>query len=338
MYCIDMNNVSAEVLAMSIPVVGEIPTHFDRPVLALGGMAVAGAAVIATQLKNRSLDQQADIEVSQYPDPDMAEQTKVQYNKQRLITKVGGGLMAVAAGATLLNMADPSTVETNYNADKVSIIVEAGLDSRAKDVEDSTNGSEVTRMTAGINSGLRFADDLGRDVEVQFIFAGAPARSLGSVEGTVGSADVVNKADDYTRDLSTASAPDISGALGVADANEADQTVLITSDSAAGTADAINAFAKPISVITPGQPDTKFKFLGNEQVADYAATFGEIEAEQVQTTDEIQAVMDEISSSKIVSTKETPSKLFEKLRNISGLALGFGAGITLLKPLKKRKS
>lgn len=333
-----MSNISAEILSLAVPVVGEVPTHFDRPAYALGGLAVAGAIAAVTARKDRQLSQQAEVEAGLYPDPDMAQYTADRYNKHRITTRLAGGLLAVASGAGLVNMAEPTVTENQYQAEKVSVIVEAGLDSRAEDVVDSSSDSNVTRMAAGINSGLRFARELGDDVEVQFVFAGSPARSLGFVEGSSGSEEVVKAADDYTRDLSTASAPDIGGALGVADANEADQTILITADSDAATADAIAGYTGELTVVAPGEQDSKFKFLGTEHVADYTPTFGEIEAEQVQTTDEIQEIMDEITSTKIVSTKVMPSKVFEKIRNFSGLALGFGAGIMSLRPLKRRRN
>jgi hypothetical protein len=193
-------------------------------------------------------------------------------------------------------------------------------------------------MAAGINSGLRFADELGQDVEVQFVFSGSPARSLGEVKGVTGSDGVVAKANEYTRDLSTAAeTPDISGALSVADAFEADQTIVIVSDDSLETADALNAYPRSLSVVSPGIAGTKYRMLGNDRTAVYTATFGEIKGKSVQDTEQMEKAMDTIIDSKIKNTKEVPSKFFENLRNISGIALGFGLGVMKLKPLRKRR-
>lgn len=333
-----MNTISSEVVAMSAPFLGEVPLHFDRPMLALGGVAVAAATVAVGMRRGRQLEEQADAEVSLYPDPDMAEAAVTQYSRERRVSKVTGALLGLAAGAALVNASGPSTIESNYNANRVSIIVEAGVNSRAKDVTDTEKDEEVTRMAAGLNSGLRFSDELGQDVEVQFIFSGSPARSLGEVKGAAGSDDVVAKAEAYTRDLSTAAeTPDISGALAVADAFEADQTIVITSDESVTTADALNAYARPLSVVSPGTTGTEFRMLGNDRTAGYTAQFGDIKAKSVQDTDQMEKAMDTIIDSKIKNTKEVPSKFFENLRNISGIALGVGLGVMKLTPLRKRR-
>jgi len=332
-----MNTISSEIVAVSAPFLGEVPLHFDRPVLALGGVAVAAAGVAVGIRRGRQIEEQAVAEVLDYPDPNIAEVAETQFLQERRVSKLSGFLLGMAAGAALVNASGPSTIESNYNADRVSIIVEAGVNSRAKDVNDKEKNEEVTRMAAGINSGLRFADELGQDVEVQFVFSGSPARSLGEVKGVTGSDIVVAKANEYTRDLSTAAeTPDIRGALAVADAFEADQTIVIVSDDSLDTADALNAYPRSLSVVSPGIAGTKYRMLGNDRTAVYTATFGDIKGKSVKDTEQMEKAMDTIIDSKIKNTKEVPSKFFENLRNISGIALGVGLGVMKLKPLRKR--
>ena len=333
-----MNTISSEIVAVSAPFLGEVPLHFDRPVLALGGVAVAAATVAVGMRRGRQIEEQAVVEGTQYPDPDIAEVAVTQFSQERRVSKLSGVLLGLTAGAALMNASGPSNIESNYKADHVSIIVEAGVNSRAKDVKDTEKNEKVTRMAAGINSGLRFADELGQDVEVQFVFSGSPARSLGEVKGVTGSDRVVAKANEYTRDLSTAAeTPDISGALSIADAFNADQTIVIVSDNSLKTADALNVYLKPLSVVSPGEAGTKYRMLGNDRTAVHTDNFGEIKGKSVQDTEQIEKAMDTMIDSKIKNTKEVPSKFFENLRNISGIALGVGLGVMKLKPLRKRR-
>jgi hypothetical protein len=331
-----MSDISHEIVAVAVPYLGEVPLQFDRPTAAIGGMAIAAASVAAGMYRSRQLDRRAESELVLYPDPDMAEVAEQEFSRESRVTKITGVMLGLAAGSALANIAGPSVVETNYSSDRVTVIVDASVDSRAKDVIDTDDGESVTRLEAGLNSGLRFADKLGNDVQVQFVFSGSPARSLGEVTGVTGSESVVGSAEEYTRDLSTASeSPDIAGALAVADAFDADHTIVITSDDSIATADAMSGYDRALSVLSPGTTGTKYRMLGEDREAGYTAAFGEsIKGTVVQDTSEIQQAMDKIIDTKIEATKEVPSKFYENLRNISGIALGLGLGALKLKPLK----
>lgn len=325
-----------ELPSVYVPVLGEAALNFDRPVLAAAGVAASIAIAAYGVRSGNQLYGQAEQELAAYPDPDMAAEATKAYRNEGRIRKFAGVALGVAAGAALMHAAGPHTVETDYSADHVSIIVEAGENSRAKDIIDSRNGEDITRMEAGLNSGFRFANELGGDVEVQFVFAGSKADALGEVKGTDGKDGVIKKAGAYMTDLSTAGSPDIAGALIAADAAEAEHIVVITSDPNVATADALTAYQRPVSVISPGQAGTKFKFLGEEHEAGYTATFGQKKAAPAKTTDDIQAAMDKVMDREIKSTKTEPTKFYENVRNMSAAVAAVGLGILTLKPLRRK--
>lgn len=326
------------VMAMSMPVgLGEATLQFDRPGLAVAGAVLAVTGVAYGIRQGRVRNNQAEIEAARYPDPDMAATARSEYRKEgRLVTAVGV-LAGVAAGAAAANMAGPTLLETVYRAGRVSIIVDASADGRANDVTDSKTNMPATRIEAGLNSGLRFADDLGDGVDVQFIFGGSPARSLGNEErGSDNKGAIVSAAGNYAKDLSTAgSSPDITGALAIAASFGAEQTILITSNPDVATADAIAAHPHGLDIISPGKAGTVYRFLGEDRKAGYTATFGQKEATGVDNTDDMQKAMDVIIDNKVKTTTEEPSRFYETLRNLSVAALGV---LTLrkLKPLRRR--
>ena len=78
-----MNTISSEIVAVSAPFLGEVPLHFDRPVLALGGVAVAAATVAVGMRRGRQIEEQAVVEGTQYPDPDIAEVAVTQFSQEQ---------------------------------------------------------------------------------------------------------------------------------------------------------------------------------------------------------------------------------------------------------------
>lgn len=290
-----MTNRSAEIMAFSVPLTDELSRatyQFERPVLAAASIGVAVVSAYLGYRRDRQLSHDSEGQLP-YADPDLANYAETEFRRERRATKVTGFLLAAGLGAATAQMAGPYVETIPESSNRVAVVFDAGLDTRVTSLTDSKNGKKVSVLEGEVNSGLRFARVLGDDVKVQFIAAGRQAESLGIVEGEDGAKEVVAGTLKYYDDIENATNPDIAGALALARANKPREVILMTSNDNVDVADAITDYRDDnITIVSPGKPGEEFNFLGQDYTAGYTSQFGDKMGIPVETTGELQDVME----------------------------------------------
>lgn len=326
-----MTNQVAEIAVPVLPELIDAIPSFERPGVA---MAAAGALAVSTAV---SVYQSRRVEAMAADDAEMHNQFAGGSDQAEVAQKhirhskwkgwVAGIALSSALGAGIADAANPYTEEQVALADSVTLVIEAGADASAGDVVDEKKGEDVSRVSAGVNSGLRFASRAGEDVTVNFVLAGTNPKSIGSVRGNEGVTEVLDASNDYLDNLSNLSAPDIKGALAVSEATEADYKIVLTTTDVQANVDALATNESEKTIISVGRPDTNYSYLGQERRASFNSQFGNVKARTAESTEELAEILDEVSEREVSTTKNQSSKLFEHIRNggIAVLAL-FGAG------------
>lgn len=320
----------------------DVTPSFERPGYAIAalGIAVVGTAVTkfrAGQVNERAAEQGVMLDSNnddgraheyRLANPDMAEDARRLFRKTKLAGVAAGLLFTLALSSEALDRAQPYDETNTALVDSVAIVIEAGADSNAGDVlEDSDDkpDRDVSRVQAGYNSAQRLAnnvsENVGEDVEVNIVFAGAKPELIGSIRGTDGSEKAAKAADKYLDDLSNASDPNLAVALSVAAATEPGYIVVQTTDGSQATRDALATLdPKRSTIVSAGQEGTTYQNITSEATADFTA-FNE-DTEIARSTSDLAEIFDDVTTGKILKTENRPNNIFETVRN-SAVATGF---------------
>lgn len=303
--------------------IGNIPTQFEQYPLVAGGAAVlAGGVVAANMLRSHYKQLEA---TANYPDPDMQESAR---RSVRTVRRAGaaGVLLAFSAGAGhLADMAQPYNEETVSNINSIAIVADAGTSAYANDVE--TPDGSVARIEAIANYVTRFDDIKG--VKITFIAAGSNPQSVGSMENGAGRGDVVDSLQEYINDLSNTGTANMTEALKIAEAAEADKILVFGTVAGAESPllqDQATRGERNISVVALGKEGTKVNAYDGEQAAAYDKktsdkVVGTEDSYAASSVAELESVVGDIIDSQYTTTKRTDSKLFERMRDYSAAGL-----------------
>ncbi|CAN5620697.1 hypothetical protein BH23PAT2_BH23PAT2_06830 [soil metagenome] len=304
----------------------------NRPLMTL---AATSAVVGLTAIASRYRQMRNEAETLVLPDPDMAKESQKRFSRHRAAVFMAGLSAVTALSAGAAHEADPFIETSENQIESVAAIVDMSYESYAKDVQEGD--STTTRLQAAVN-GINEVDDLS-GIKVTFIAAGDTAEAMGTIEDGSGKGEVVENFEGYYDKFGTRSSADLVGALGIANATEADRILVFTgsvegvSTELSGEADEDN---NRTSVVALGQSGSTVTFLGRERPADInesanSLIVGKDDSYTASSVEELQAVVSGIVDEQYVAVNRDDFDGFENLRDIAGGLLVAGvAGNTVM--------
>ncbi len=331
-------SVNPNLLAIGLSDVMQV--HVERPELFYGGFAMFAAGTTAAFISARRWRDEGnnELEAQLYPDPDQQAAVAEQYTERGRASAITWSFLGAAAFMGMAHLSRPYIQSDSYSAHEIGIVIEAGADSRAKDVEDSDSGEATSRLEASLVSALDLVDDFDGNVRVNIVLAGTYPESMGTISNSEDAITVLDNAANYMQVFENAGEPDIRAGIAIAEASSPEKVVVFTQDESAQTMDAIRDKAEQVVAISTGKPGTPYTFLGQEHFADYTNVFNEVNAEVAISTDEIQGILTEEITDKVVVEGKKPLR---GLKNIALISAAFASADAVLKrlifPRKKGK-
>lgn len=316
-----------------------LPIQTQNPELMYGGAGAMAVGALMAVMSRRSWRNAGNNELQeqQYPDPDMQESVAKIYNSNAR----RGASAWLATGTALafagVHASEPFHSEDTFSADEVTIVIEAGQDSRAKDVKGS-DGEDMSRIEGSLLSSMELVNDLDGNMSVNIVLAGSTPETILDIKNIGDIENAFAQTSAYMQEFSNAGEPNIASAIVAAKATNPDKIIVITQDSSQGTEDAIRENGDGLSIVSVGRPNTPITFLGQEQIADYTNSFGQLNADSVDSTEELAEFLETNVTDVFKDTKDTPiNKYWVPASVLAGTSWLLGGLRAMRFPRKVRK-
>lgn len=286
-----------------------LPMQTQNPELMYGGAGVMVVGALMAVMSRRGWRNAGNDELQEqlYPDPDQQTSVAKIYNSN---ARRGAGAW-LATGTALafagVHASEPFYSEDTFSADEVTIVIEAGQDSRAKDVKGS-DGEDLSRIEGSLLSSMELVNDLDGNMSVNIVLAGSTPETILDINSIGDIEDAFAQTSAYMQEFSNAGEPNIASAIVAAEATDPDKIIVITQDGSQETEDAIRENGEGLSIVSLGRPNTPITFLGQEQIADHTSTFGQVNAESVDSTGELAEFLKKNVTEVFKDSRDVPIK------------------------------
>jgi hypothetical protein len=347
---------------VSIPEIPFKDVGFDNNLLAVSSVAVIGAGITyGTSIYRKSKKAENSKHFTQGDSTKDMAYKPIRNQFRRGVV----GVIAVTGALTgfMLDRSGPHTEESVNTINKLAIVIDAGYESLATDVED--NGSDITRIEAAVNGLALDKNTLSNliGIDTTFFAAGADPRVMGAISAEVTGSERTEAKATIIKNFKSYFTPsqygtenngggDIAQALSLAESVKPNKTIVVTGTMRGHEQSPILVGenlegVNNVIVIAIGQPGSEVDLANGKAKAPIEPKFnekivGEDDSHMATSMDELEDVVKHIVDTEIVNNVRSDYEGYRNLAAVSG-ALGIGVlGYSLhkmsgIRPIKRTK-